>query len=250
MLKKLMVLLAIIAMLFVGIGCSGDDDDNGDPNGRRATEDVIIPLAVGNYWDVESREYLNDSLTSSNTGRTVITASYDLEGIVAYLLSAESNPNVGTLFANLDDGLYFMGSINEDDFVILDAPILFYKYPGNVGDSSGRYYEIANTSSIQDVPAGRFTCYEYTDERLLRVYFSPGYGFIRDYRESEEEIGDYVLHFVEISELLDFDVSNRPGPPTHSLPTESIRRISPEEMFERPVSLYDMLRRPSNRDNR
>ena len=218
--KSVALFMVIIVMLALSLAC---EDKGSDPNPNPSSPDVIIPLAVGNYWEFQKIYY--DSLgnpTGYDTLRATICNSADLNGRTVYFWSWTEG-SWSWLYANLSDGLHVFGNAEYDSLIPYDSLGTNYvsnKYPGVVGDSTFYpeygFWIITSTSRIKETHAGTFDCYEYTTYEYcgsdeFKTYYSPNRGYI-----GFEEIDDSVL--VQEMKLIDYDISNSPGPVARPMP--------------------------------
>ena len=168
------------------------------PTGGNQTNDVIMPLAVGNRW-------IGRMSLTSDRGLTWIDAFNDtLEAVGSRRLDGDTwfamrmNGRDTGEFSNLSDGLYTM---------VPGCTCLRAKYPGEAGDlfeidsmmvllpdSAAPFWvsvgiEIVATDTTITVPAGTFTCHLYhrtilgdVDARLINEtyeFYAPDIGPIR-----------------------------------------------------------------------
>jgi len=148
--------------------------------------DVIVPLAVGNYWEFADSTIIEDTLIFIDTSMVGITGKQNIEYQsnnyeVFYWNGFDMNTNppepqpMKWLIRNQSDGLWEYGMLNDTDTLLLQN--LTLKFPANIGDSWPiMAYVITDTSiSVGDTltmecidtdqeyitPAGTFNCYVY-----------------------------------------------------------------------------------------
>jgi hypothetical protein len=151
--------------------------------------DVILPLAVGNYWEFIDSTFSNDTLFVVDTSKLGITGKLNIEYQgnnyeVFYWNWFDMNVNPPQpqsnkwLIRNEQDGLWEYGMLNDTDTLLLQN--LSFKFPANIGDNwSIMAYFVTDTSiSVGDTlirecldtdkefitPSGTFQCYVYQYE--------------------------------------------------------------------------------------
>ena len=181
------LLLCIILIGSIGlVGCENDG-----PTGPEPDESVIWPLAVGNYWIYEIKEYLTGELTDTDTDTIEVVSSFIHDGNTWYLMNTDADEGC----RNANDGLWFTGVGEDiDDF-------LLYKYPASVGDKWIIYVnmevnddsmevvsgtmEVVSISERVTVPVGTFDgCYNYRTTIKLSVsniLLKPDIGCVKAY---------------------------------------------------------------------
>jgi len=153
------------------------------------SSDKLAPLAVGNYWEFQRVWF--DTLGKEShidTVRITVNDQIDISGTTVYSWSWDFYSSHSILLTNMSDGVYVFGYVQDGVQTLYDAPSLWLKYPGKVGEefyakSDDVTYKIASISSIISVPAGEFTCYEYRGTAPefggdVVTYFSPQIGYI------------------------------------------------------------------------
>ena len=148
--------------------------------------DVIVPLAVGNYWEYIDSTFFNDTLFVVDTAKLGITGKINIEYQgnnydVFYWNWFNTNINppqpepTKWLIRNQADGLWEYGMLNDTDTLLLQN--LSLKFPVNIGDTWPiMAYSITDTNiSVSDTltmecldidkeyitPSGTFQCYVY-----------------------------------------------------------------------------------------
>ena len=160
--------LAAILLLGTVMGCGDRNPVN------KNTDDVIIPLKVGNSWTYRSTD-------------PVIATEYTWQidsigniGSTPWFFSKRSYASSG----RMDNGPTLRndgGSALFYNANLLDRIILQLKYPGNVGElfkydtiqgladglEATMAWTITSTDTVITVPAGTFTCYLYRQTQIM-----------------------------------------------------------------------------------
>ncbi|GIV58050.1 MAG: hypothetical protein KatS3mg042_1777 [Rhodothermaceae bacterium] len=132
------------------------------------------------------------------------------------------------LMQNREDGLHFVGGVNEQDTLLLSENTLRLRYPAEVGDRWTAYrlsydwdegsfssmpldYELLSTAAPYQTPAGEFICYQYHfrfrpaedvfEEWDVYEYYAPGVG-----RVAEVIKGSFDGRVIQTTELLSYHV--------------------------------------------
>jgi hypothetical protein len=175
------------------------------------SENVLIPLSVGNYWvyiqKVNGFPQLTDTIKIAITGNTIIdyqSVDYSVWLWTKYRPGTNEPLDYSWLLWNGLDGLYNMGGISSTDTLI--DKILFLKYPSYVGENWDVLtigYHLTNnefiitdtinysclaTNELFQTPVGNFYCYVYywreplgddiVDTLLHYTYYAPNLGYI------------------------------------------------------------------------
>jgi hypothetical protein len=151
----------LLAFCFAIASCKSSTESN-----NPQSQDVIMPLAVGNMWAYHDQTFHKGiSGSYDDTLKIVFTIFFGKD-------SAYKN-KYDTYYQNKGDGLWIM-PFGSSDF------ILSAKYPGNAGDVFGHDVTIITNESSPDpidsagadiridsvnatvtVPAGTYQCYKY-----------------------------------------------------------------------------------------
>ena len=135
--------------------------------------DVIMPLAVGNYWIGQSNSY-----SVTDIFKKPVSSSFDTLKILS-----DTTIN-GLQWYKLNEGICLRNTGNSlNTHPYADHPLLFFgtKFPASVGDtfntekiycivgtcdygfildSGYSYYKVVKTDTVISVPKGQFHCYE------------------------------------------------------------------------------------------
>jgi hypothetical protein len=168
----------------------------------------IIPLSIGNYWELK-HDIIHENLSNHSFFYTgIITDSLKVKYQFAFYTVAIKNSN--WLYWNGEDGLYLMGGVDIQDTLV--TKILRYKYPSKPGEiwqtanikfnQSNQKFYIEEPFTIRCVtidssyytPLGTFNCVVYhfeqeftTSSKMILdnyLFFTPDRGFIA--RECKE----------------------------------------------------------------
>lgn len=197
-------LISISIVFFVCGSCGLLDGDD-----RKKKSDVLMPLAVGNYWEYEYNYLsLKDTLRYEVVKEIQVPwgdTSYTAYGfnLVPFPPGA---PEYYWLYRNGEAGLYLMGGIADTDTLFMND--LEKWYPAAEGQTweiprlafsrdSLKFYvsdtldvTLIDTNRETETPAGTFTCYVYkfTIEFLedghpftswdYYMHYSPGFGLV------------------------------------------------------------------------
>jgi hypothetical protein len=163
-------------LIFIIIsGCRNNVSLNEPPtsNDTITSQKEIWPLALGNTWTYDV--FIYDS-----TGNVRQSASGSISVVRESVINNSKWYQISTSdwwFANRDSGLYLR--IDTDT-------CLYFKYPGNVKDSSyvipyGSYSTIFSTDTSITTKSGKYSCYAYNVNRgFFTRYFSVGVGIIKE----------------------------------------------------------------------
>ncbi|MBD3164992.1 hypothetical protein GF324_00170 [bacterium] len=170
------------------------EEDASSSHTLTLSEDVLMPLAVGNYWSGETYQ-TPEGGTPQFVGESTLSVASEVQfnDETWYRISS---PN-GEFFGRNAGGGYVMAQEvtgNESDYER-------YAYPASTG--SHGIFEITSTTASVTVPAGQFAgCYIYRydvggGEYLERTY-KPGIGMIREVImsggvENRWEVFDYFV---------------------------------------------------------
>lgn len=191
---KLLKILFFIIILFYG--CS---DKVSNPSGETYnSNDVLIPLKIGNEWTYSHNVYSDDGNIMMHMEYTSkIEKDSTLKGTKYFFYYMPDSTNDiddhWEAYSNKKTGLYKLliyknGLYNEE---------LKFKYPGNIDDN---YYNTEGKNTIEsinsgvDVPAGYFTdCYMYSiknETSITQTYYKPGVGMVlfQIYRVSNNKL--------------------------------------------------------------
>ena len=171
--------------------------------------DVILPLAIGNYWEFIDSTFSNDTLFVVDTSKVGITGKLDIEYQgnnyeVFYWNWFDMNTNPPQpvprkwLIRNEPDGLWEYGMLNDTDTLLLQN--LTMKFPANIGDSWPiMAYIITDTSiSVGDTlmmecidtdqeyitQSGTFQCYVYRYEWIFLKSYKANFVYPSEFIES------------------------------------------------------------------
>ncbi len=193
------LVLILLAIIVASCGIFDSDDE-------RVQEDVLKPLAIGNWWEYEVQRF-----SEPDTLREVVFEKIEMtigsESFISFAWNSEIDWGDFTeyrwLARNGEQGSYLMGGIADTDTLFINA--LQYKYPAEIGDSwevpqisfsrTDHQFYISDTLSITlidnqqiETPAGKFSClvynfqvsmgYDVADYFDYYLYFSPGIGLI------------------------------------------------------------------------
>jgi hypothetical protein len=185
---------------------------------------VILPLAVGNYWIGQNNMYNYDS-TLNTRGSFLDTMRILFDTLILGNVWYKQNPYY--YLRNDNDGLHII------KYSPLNTPYLGFKYPAIIGDTfmtipicyipnldnplildSGYFYmQVKSTDTLINVPKGSFNCYEYRQylikfgymepTLLYPIYFyAPNVGPIKQVTYNKNPQGNTYLHYSW--ELLDY----------------------------------------------
>lgn len=188
------ILLAIISWSFSA--CSDSDNNSVKP----INTNLIMPLAVGNFWSYSDTLFLYGSVSSSKlsiVGQKTI--EYQGESQSVYLwtwdASIDSSLREDWYYNNESDGLYCYGcKANGVDTLF---KTIYSKFPADVGSEylssavyfGGKYFISENRNikivSINKKVAtilGDFICYDYQYKdaylNVIDLYYSKGVGYV------------------------------------------------------------------------
>jgi hypothetical protein len=204
--------------------CACDATDPRSP----VVDDEILPLAIGNYWDMRI-EYVG--LVDTFRVQIVDTFPFRVTGKTqqAFVWTrGRGEMETKWLMQNRVDGLHFVGGVNEQDTLLLSENTLRLRYPAEVGDRWTAYrlsydrdegsfnsmpldYELLSTTAPYQTPAGEFICYQYHfrfrsaedvfEEWDVYEYYAPGVG-----RVAEVIKGSFDGRVIQTIELLSYHV--------------------------------------------
>jgi hypothetical protein len=186
-----------ILLVFSGIGlisnfCNVSGSEPVDNN----TDDVLLPLKVGNYWtyarlELDSTGNIIDTVETF-TDRVLAEKKLGNETWYYYGLLGRTDTSEAILYKNREDGLYICSRGAGD---IIDSPHLFLKYPTAINDTFTSKYHFMKTLSLNEnisTKIGDFPCIKYYGNRYPDekfdfgyelMYFTPGIGQIEYFRE-------------------------------------------------------------------
>lgn len=195
----------VLLGLLLALACACDTTDADPP--AIITEGGILPLAVGNYWDMRI-EYVG--LIDSFRVQIVDTMPLRVAGKTkqAFVWTrGRGEMETNWLMQNREDGLHFVGGVNEQDTLFLTENTLHLRYPAEVGDRWTAYRlsydwdegsfnamplerELLSTTARYQTPAGEFICYQYHYRFLpaddvsvewdVYEYYAPGIGMVAE----------------------------------------------------------------------
>lgn len=173
---------------------------------NNSSNDVLVPLKVGNYWEYSNSSGKDFSVNYEIILKFITENDDSIYGKLAYGPLVE----VGgySLIYNSDSGYYNGGEVRTILHDTLLTKILLAKYPVNVGDEwetntissdSLDKYKCISKSKFVVTPAGTFNCIVYKkyntefDEYEYRYYYTPGVGLILTELYEEKSTGLVLL---------------------------------------------------------
>ncbi len=178
--KRSFFIIIVVASLIFLTACP---DDPNSPS----TPVEILPLALGNYWIMESLKLDSVGSVLRTTYDTLeINDEMTYQGKQYFMLT-----NVGV--RNGSDGMYQLIHDTENDTY---QEVLTLKYPAKAGDvfmSGSDEITVMATNISITVPAGTFKCYQYRDvyeviddenpeysgKYIRDMFVAPGIGFVK-----------------------------------------------------------------------
>ena len=155
--------------------------DCSDSTNNTVENDVIMPLAVGNYW-IYSMFLYNTSDKDNKTILDTIYLGFKEERILndeIWFLTEDEE----YLFRNSDYGLLIISKYIDKDFSANYA-MPKAKYPTYVGEkfsSMGQQYETIGINVRTTIQVGTFDCVVYYSEYLSDfMYYAPNIGLIKN----------------------------------------------------------------------
>ena len=144
------------------------DTDNPVGNNQRLE---LLPLKVGNSWTMQRTRFTRvGNLHDIDTITITVDADTIIDGQTWFVTTSG-------IFRNSNNGLWRY----------LGAPLLQYKYPGQVADTFAVARDTVVIESINEMkstPTSSFYCYHYvihvsnSEGLMLHSYYSPGIGSI------------------------------------------------------------------------
>ena len=177
--KTKKILSALIYFTILSLTISSCKKQNNNPSSASTSSTLIVPLKIGNQWNLRSINYVQHIDTSYYSN--VVVDDTTIANIKWYIQISNGTDRVPWL--NMSDGLHYYNTHMHQSY-------LSYKYPAQVNDSyyDSYYHDSLKVLSINfnvTVPAGAFYCYKYLDRGPLGpsdstiIYVSPGFGFIK-----------------------------------------------------------------------
>lgn len=191
----------LMVMSVVLLTCTNNPVDSREKCLDQSSDDVLLPLTVGNYWNYKIKHYWEDSVTYSVSKKHVM--EFEGEVFDAYEWNREDS-DIRWLFTNKDDGLYLVGGYSDHDIMV--HPVLEYKYPAEKDESwqvprmvynlyENRFYfkdtitvTCVDNNKMVSTPAGSFNTHVYMYK--LRIaedvlgydyflrYYAPSHGLV------------------------------------------------------------------------
>lgn len=176
---------------------------------------VLQPVTVGNYWYYKIYQYSSGEILPGLTDSLLETIdeeiTVDIEGktykggVQSRRFGKNSYEEARWIYANLNDGLYYLGGVAEKDTILFKS--LYLKYPVKQGQTwqlpyvyyhrgkeqfvftdSTTEYTCLSTKKTFSTEAGEFNCIVYhfrekPAEDVLAyweyyLYYSPGIGLV------------------------------------------------------------------------
>ncbi len=187
------LVLTLTAVVF----CVGCGDDEPTAPAPAAVDDVIMPLAVGNKWVYDVKQYnIGGMLEDEWTDSLVIEDSGAVAGDMWYVDNGDSQ------YANRTDGLWFRAASGG-------VVSLLFKYPVSVNDvwqGSGYAMKLESKTAATSVPLGSYTCYRYlreypagTGHGMEFYYLVPDTGIVRyEKRDSDNRFVEEISLLREV----------------------------------------------------
>jgi hypothetical protein len=165
--KPIMFVLHVSLLMFA---CSEDDANPSTPG----TSEVLMPLAVGNYWIYTSTVKGLETGDTTHVMGIEIVSKEIIDGEAWYI------GHDGEKYRNAADGLHKISNGNT----------YFFKHPAKLHEQFAYYngnpvffaMTVSSVDSWISTKAGVFDCYKYTMKdhgTTVDVYYSPGTGLIR-----------------------------------------------------------------------
>ena len=206
-------IMKLIGVTILTILVSNCTDGTIDPSN---SDDVILPLALGNTWEYKCYQYPvsnPDSITQSITLLTIVDSAYTFNGKKWYGLKTY-NPDrpeawMYIIVRNVSEGLRFLD--NPYNF----AEILYYKYPTAVSESiiwdnyKTDRIDTTVTKSISSevtVPAGKFSCIHYQRNGEDDEYYCPNIGQIKSSYKFINSFGNKSDTLIYCMELVSYSI--------------------------------------------
>jgi len=196
-----MIKFSLLILLLFLFSCGENSTGNGKEDCLKQGPDVLLPLAVGNYWDYQVQHSWTDSV--KYVVSKMLKVQNEGEELDVYVWGKEGG-DINWLYMNKDDGLYLVGGYTEYDTLI--HPVLQYKYPVNKDETwrvprmvynlyENRFYikdtltyTCIDTNYVINTDIGKFSTYVFLyklkpaddvqEHELNYYYFSPSHGFI------------------------------------------------------------------------
>lgn len=201
----------VVLLIFAFLGIVSCENPVDNP-----VDSVLYPISVGNYWKYKIYTYSSGEILPGLTDSLEMTID---EEIIVNIDGRTYNGGVQTrrfgentyaearwIYANMNDGLYYLGGIAEKDTIF--QKFLYLKYPVKQGETwkvPYMYYDLVNerfefkqdstleytcisTNERIDTEIGEFRCVVYHFKEFPEVdvptywhyylYYSPGVGYI------------------------------------------------------------------------
>jgi hypothetical protein len=179
-LRELTVVVAVVFLQHCG----------SDKPTESSSEDVIVPLAVGNYWIYQVTLYEPEGVVKRVTFDTIqVVGDTILVDSVWYTIDDSSVPeDILPCYTNREQGFYRVFLRPPRAINVNDTAGLAAKYPTHEGDTftvrSGLFSWLVTVESTDmevTVPAGSFTTYCYYSDfhSPHRTYYAVGVGNVK-----------------------------------------------------------------------
>ena len=155
--------VALLIGLMFPIGCK-DNSTNSVP---QISTNQIVPLKVGNQWNLTVNSYDSSNVLQSGNISIMILRDTVIAGQRWYEMP------IHLLCQNDSIGLTIYSESSNQ---------LMFKYPAKVGEVYFNYGDtvtVVNVDTLITVPAGTFKCYQYHYKSNSSWFISPGVGFIK-----------------------------------------------------------------------
>jgi len=176
---------------------------------------VLYPISVGNYWKYTIYTYMSGEIIPGLTDSLLMTIDEEISvniegktykgGVQTRKFGENYYEEARWIYANLNDGLYYLGGIAEKDTIFFKS--LFLKYPVSYGetwelpyvyyDAQNQRFEFSDTTTKYtciytdeafNTEAGEFKCivYHFREKQAedvlgyweYNLYYSPSVGFV------------------------------------------------------------------------
>ncbi len=121
-----MIKISLLIISLFLFSCSDNSTGDEKDDCLKKGPDVLLPLAVGNYWNYQVQHSWTDSVKYVSS--KMLKVQNDGEDLDVYVWGKEDS-DINWLYMNKVDGLYLVGGYTEYDTLI--HPVLQYKYPVN-----------------------------------------------------------------------------------------------------------------------
>jgi len=159
---------SIVGLIFIVIAGCTSTNDLVSPS----ESNVLIPLAVGNYWHHEVENYRNDILISRGSDTVEVVSHINWGGNRWYGYRGGVGLCQDMFLRNEEDGVWHL--LFDDDRPLDAIMEPYFKYPASIDDSwvAGFTLTVVSTSDTVTVPAGIFEgCYHYRLDCPAEAYF-------------------------------------------------------------------------------